>query len=60
LSCLDCLCPTAPQNVTRPRRNNRIHARAFGGDLHVMSMQGHGTDVYVHINKMGDREVSVP
>jgi len=39
---------------------SRIHARAFGGDLHVMSMQGHGTDVYIHINKMGNREVSVP
>jgi len=39
---------------------SRIYARAFGGDLHVMSMQGHGTDVYIHINKMGNREVSVP
>ncbi|EKX54366.1 hypothetical protein GUITHDRAFT_63563 [Guillardia theta CCMP2712] len=39
---------------------SRIHARAFGGDLHVMSMQGHGTDVYIHLCKLGDREVSVP
>jgi pyruvate dehydrogenase kinase 2/3/4 len=39
---------------------SRIHARAFGGDLHVMSMQGHGTDVYLHICKLGNREVPVP
>ena len=39
---------------------SRIHARAFGGDLHVMSMQGHGTDIFVHISKMGDAEVAVP
>jgi len=25
-----------------------------------MSMQGHGTDVYIHLSKMGDVEVSVP
>jgi len=39
---------------------SRIYARSFGGDLHVMSMQGHGTDVYIHISKLGDREVAVP
>ena len=39
---------------------SRIHARAFGGDLHVMSMQGHGTDIFVHISKMGDAEVALP
>ncbi|EKX50340.1 hypothetical protein GUITHDRAFT_104150 [Guillardia theta CCMP2712] len=39
---------------------SRIHARAFGGDLQVMSMQGHGTDVYIYLWKLGDREVSVP
>ena len=39
---------------------SRIHARAFGGDLHVMPIQGHGTDVYVHICKLGNREVPVP
>lgn len=39
---------------------SRIHARAFGGDLQVMSMQGHGTDVYIYLWKLGDREVAVP
>jgi len=39
---------------------SRIHARAFGGDLKVMSMQGHGTDVYIYLWKLGDREVAVP
>lgn len=43
-----------------PYGSSRIHARAFGGDLQVMSMQGHGTDVYIYLWKLGDREVAVP
>mmetsp|Transcript_73617 Transcript_73617/g.195882 ORF Transcript_73617/g.195882 Transcript_73617/m.195882 type:complete len:377 (-) Transcript_73617:184-1314(-) len=39
---------------------SRIHARAFGGDLSVVSMQGHGTDVYIYLSKLGDREVHIP
>jgi len=39
---------------------SRIHARAFGGDVQVMSLEGHGTDVYIYLWKLGDREVPVP
>jgi pyruvate dehydrogenase kinase 2/3/4 len=33
----------------------RCYARYFGGDLNVVSLEGHGTDVYVHIDKSGDQ-----
>jgi len=32
---------------------SRLHARYFGGDLHLESMEGYGTDAYVHIPCLG-------
>ena len=32
----------------------RAYARYFGGDLNVMSVEGHGVDAYVHLNRLGD------
>lgn len=38
---------------------SRVYAQYFGGDLHVQSMHGYGTDVYLNINHLGDvHEVS--
>lgn len=34
---------------------SRCYARYFGGDLHIMSMEGYGTDSYVYLNRLGDR-----
>lgn len=31
----------------------RLYARYFGGDLQLMSMEGYGTDAYLHINRVG-------
>ncbi len=31
----------------------RLYARYFGGDLTMMSMEGYGTDAYLHLNKLG-------
>lgn len=33
---------------------SRVFARYFGGDLHILSMQGHGTDVYIYLRRLGD------
>lgn len=34
---------------------SRLYARYFGGELSIMSMEGYGTDAYVHICKLGNR-----
>lgn len=31
---------------------SRLYARYFGGDLKMISMQGYGTDVYLHLNRL--------
>ncbi|KAH8073798.1 alpha-ketoacid dehydrogenase kinase [Cristinia sonorae] len=31
---------------------SRLYARYFGGDLRLISMDGFGTDVYIHLNKL--------
>lgn len=37
---------------------SRLYARYFGGDLQVMSMEGYGTDAYLHLNRLAtQREV---
>ncbi|KAJ3384828.1 hypothetical protein HDU84_002622 [Entophlyctis sp. JEL0112] len=36
--------------------SSRLYARYFGGNLKVVSMEGYGTDVYLHVNKLGDSE----
>ncbi|CAE8684535.1 unnamed protein product [Polarella glacialis] len=33
---------------------SRVYAQYFGGDIHVQSMRGYGTDVYLNINHLGD------
>lgn len=34
---------------------SRLYARFFGGDLRLISMDGYGTDVYIHLNKLSSR-----
>ncbi len=31
---------------------SRLYARYFGGDVQLISMEGYGTDVYLHLNKL--------
>ena len=38
----------------------RLYARYFGGDLQVMSMDGYGTDAYLHLSKLGTSEEPLP
>jgi pyruvate dehydrogenase kinase 2/3/4 len=35
---------------------SRLFARYFGGDLSLTSMEGLGTDAYLHLSALGDRE----
>ena len=34
---------------------SRCYARYLGGDLTIVSLEGHGTDAYVHLPRLGDR-----
>lgn len=38
----------------------RLYARYFGGDLTLMSMEGFGTDAYLHLNKLGYHAEKLP
>ncbi|KAJ3136961.1 hypothetical protein HK100_001240 [Physocladia obscura] len=38
----------------------RLYARYFGGNLEVVSLEGHGTDVYIHVARLGDNEEPLP
>jgi len=38
----------------------RLYARYFGGDLKMMSMQGFGTDAFLHIHKLGNVDEQLP
>eukprot|EP00658_Telonema_sp_P-2_P025110 TRINITY_DN20111_c0_g1_i4.p1 TRINITY_DN20111_c0_g1~~TRINITY_DN20111_c0_g1_i4.p1 ORF type:complete len:346 (+),score=96.65 TRINITY_DN20111_c0_g1_i4:192-1229(+) len=38
----------------------RLYARYFGGDLKVMSMQGFGTDAFLHIHRLGNVDEQLP
>ncbi|KAK7264786.1 hypothetical protein RJT34_32396 [Clitoria ternatea] len=38
----------------------RLYARYFGGDLQVISMEGYGTDAYLHLCRLGDSEELLP
>ena len=31
---------------------SRLYARYFGGDLRLLSLDGYGTDVYLHLNRL--------
>jgi pyruvate dehydrogenase kinase 2/3/4 len=33
---------------------SRLYARCFGGDLSVMSMEGYGTDCFIHLPRLND------
>jgi pyruvate dehydrogenase kinase 2/3/4 len=39
---------------------SRLYARYFGGDLQVISMEGYGTDAYIHLNRLGDSHEPLP
>ncbi|CAE8696961.1 unnamed protein product [Polarella glacialis] len=32
---------------------SRLYAQYFGGDLRILSLDGYGTDVYLHLNRLG-------
>uniref|UniRef100_A0A0D6R2I0 Protein-serine/threonine kinase n=1 Tax=Araucaria cunninghamii TaxID=56994 RepID=A0A0D6R2I0_ARACU len=35
---------------------SRLYARYFGGDLQIISMEGYGTDAYMHLNRLGNTQ----
>jgi len=39
---------------------SRLYARYFGGDLRLISMEGFGTDVYVHLNRLSSSQEPLP
>jgi len=39
---------------------SRLYSRSFGGDLQVISMEGYGTDAYLHLKRLGDTEEVAP
>ena len=36
------------------------YARYFGGDLDIKSMEGYGTDAFVHLSRLGDHDEPLP
>jgi hypothetical protein len=39
---------------------SRAYARYFGGDLNLMSMEGYGTDAFVHLSRLGNHDEPLP
>lgn len=39
---------------------SRLYAKYFGGDLQVISMEGYGTDAYLHLSRLGDSQEPLP
>ncbi|KAI2510087.1 Mitochondrial branched-chain alpha-ketoacid dehydrogenase kinase [Fragilaria crotonensis] len=39
---------------------SRSYCRYFGGDLSIMSMEGHGTDAFVYLARLGNMREPVP
>ncbi|KAI0269085.1 mitochondrial branched-chain alpha-ketoacid dehydrogenase kinase-domain-containing protein [Russula aff. rugulosa BPL654] len=39
---------------------SRLYARYFGGDLRLISMDGFGTDVYIHLNRLSSSMEPLP
>ena len=37
-----------------------LDARYFGGDLSMMSMEGYGTDAFVHASRLGNHNEPLP
>ena len=50
--------PLAGYGVGLPM--SRLYARYFGGDLDIKSMEGFGTDCYLHLNRLGDNCENLP
>ncbi|KAJ3259799.1 hypothetical protein HK103_001690 [Boothiomyces macroporosus] len=39
---------------------SRLYARYFGGDLRLISMEGYGTDAYLHLSRLSDSNEPLP
>lgn len=56
--------PRASLLHTSPRRYglpiSRSYARYFGGDLSIVSMEGYGTDAFVHLSRLGHHSEPLP
>ena len=39
---------------------SRSYARYFGGDLSIVSMEGYGTDCFLHLRRLGDSREPLP
>ncbi|KNA16490.1 hypothetical protein SOVF_088470 [Spinacia oleracea] len=39
---------------------SRLYARYFGGDLQIISMEGYGTDAYLHLSRLADSQEPLP
>ncbi|KAL2919178.1 [Pyruvate dehydrogenase (acetyl-transferring)] kinase isozyme 2 [Polyrhizophydium stewartii] len=39
---------------------SRLYARYFGGDLRLISMEGYGTDAYLHLSRLSDSTEPLP
>jgi len=39
---------------------SRLYSRYFGGDLQVLSMEGYGTDAYLHLKRLADTQELLP
>ncbi|KAI1785239.1 alpha-ketoacid dehydrogenase kinase [Ganoderma leucocontextum] len=39
---------------------SRLYARYFGGDLRLISMDGFGTDLYIHLNRLSSNREPLP
>ncbi len=39
---------------------SRLYARYFGGDLQVLSMEGYGTDAYLHLKQLATASETLP
>lgn len=39
---------------------SRLYACYFGGDLQIISMEGYGTDAYLHLSRLGDSQEPLP
>lgn len=39
---------------------SRLYAKYFGGDLKLISMEGYGTDVYLHLNRLSSSNEPLP
>ena len=39
---------------------SRQYARYFGGDLDIKSLEGYGTDAYLHLSKLGEDCEGIP